>query len=207
MNSQCNWNWTAESNSFIQVLFLYNSANGRVDFGSSEYCCLLQVYCLVLLVLTWRIEFSGCCCNVCRNGQLYWPSKRTGLGSFSRYAIIAIFVLPISYYGCSYASVRAQNNGAFCLMLSKRHQSDDLVYSSNLKVHFFLCAEHMLFMGSSEFPDENEVCTMCMLLCLFLMFCESSPMISCIWESSVRFDVCCLNFYYHHMFSLDQCFE
>ena len=23
-------------------------------------------------------------------------------------------------------------------------------------------AEHMLFMGSSEFPDENEVCTLCM---------------------------------------------
>jgi hypothetical protein len=25
-------------------------------------------------------------------------------------------------------------------------------------------AEHMLFMGSSKFPDENEVCTVCNLL-------------------------------------------
>jgi hypothetical protein len=42
------------------------------------------------------------------------------------------------------------------LMLSKRHQSDDLVYSSNLKVHFFCVQSTCFSWGALNFQMKTR---------------------------------------------------
>jgi hypothetical protein len=114
---------------------------------------------------------SGCCCNVCWNGQFRWPWERTGLSTFSRFEIFVLYMLYLSYIACSCEPVKKLITTLLFEVIWKFGfdriplnlnfiEIRMLIYTHTQEWYDF--AEHMLFMGSSEFPDENEVCTLCM---------------------------------------------